>query len=192
VLAESGRVPDDIVAGFILLSIALPFFAVYLVNRQHWWALIPAGVLTVITLIVVIASNASGDFVPVLIMAVIALPFFFVYSRSPENWWAVIPAGFMATIAVGLLVMFAIGEDSPLSLRAGGVFFLGWGLTFGFLWLRRAVHNTDWAKWPAGVLIAFGLGVIAFGAGFNNLWPLIIIAIGVLMLYLGLRKRQET
>ena len=125
-------------------------------------------------------------------MAAIALPFFFVYSRSPENWWAVIPAGVMATIAVGLLVMFAIGEDSPLSLRAGGVFFLGWGLTFGFLWLRRAAHDTDWAKWPAGVLIAFGLGVIAFGAGFNNLWPLIIIAVGVVLLYFGLRKRQET
>ena len=191
IILDETSINEDVTAALILLSIALPFFVVYMMNHQHWWALIPAGVLAVIALIVVIASNASEDFVPVLIMAAIALPFFIVYSRSPQNWWALIPAGFLATIAVGLLVIFAIGEDSNsvILARAGGVFFLGWGLTFGVLWLRRAVHDTDWAKWPAAVLLICGLGVIVFGAGFDKLWPLLIILAGVVVLYFGLRKR---
>ena len=185
----SERVPGEVIAALVLMSIALPFFVVYLTNRTRWWALIPAGVLAVVAFIPMLASTASEEFLPVFIMLLISLPFFVVYFTSPKNWWALIPAGFMVTIAVGLLFIFAAGEQENMLVRAGGVFFLGWGATFGVLWLRRAVHDTAWAKWPAIVLALFGLGVIVFGAGFDKLWPVLVIAAGLVVLYYGLRKR---
>jgi hypothetical protein len=184
-----GKMPDEVFAGLILFSIALPFLVVYLTDRSRWWALIPGGVLIVVAFIPLIASTASEEFIPVFIMLIISLPFFVVYMASNKNWWALIPAGIMVTIAVGLLVMFALGEDNPLNLRVGGVFFLGWGATFGALWLRRAVHDTDWAKWPAGILAALGLGIIVFGSGFNMLWPVLVIAAGVVVLFYALRRK---
>lgn len=35
---------DDLVGAFVMFAIAFPFFYVYLNNKNHWWALIPAGI----------------------------------------------------------------------------------------------------------------------------------------------------
>ncbi len=48
VLSLGELVGGEWVAMFILLSIALAFLVVFIVNRRNWWALIPAGVLAVV------------------------------------------------------------------------------------------------------------------------------------------------
>lgn len=40
--------PFEVTPVFVMFAIALPFYVVYLRNRANWWALIPAGVMTVI------------------------------------------------------------------------------------------------------------------------------------------------
>ncbi len=47
-LIEMDVLTDTMIATYILLAIAIPFFVVYLVDTKKWWALIPGGILAVI------------------------------------------------------------------------------------------------------------------------------------------------
>ena len=49
---------DDLVAGYVLIAIAIPFFVVYARNRTQWWPLIPGGILAIIGLSFLIAEGA--------------------------------------------------------------------------------------------------------------------------------------
>jgi hypothetical protein len=49
-LAELGLLSDDLVSAYVVLAIALPFFAIYARDRKQWWALIPGGVLSALGL----------------------------------------------------------------------------------------------------------------------------------------------
>jgi len=44
-----------------------------------------------------------------------------------------------------------------------------------------------WAVYPAGVLLAIGAGVMAFG---QNWWPVVLIALGVVLLARALLPRR--
>jgi hypothetical protein len=93
----------------ILSGIGFTFFAVYLNNREHWWALIPAYVMFAVTGIIGLTSIGLAHIVAPYIMFAIAFPFLYVYLRNRENWWALIPAGIMGSIGAALLVGFAMG-----------------------------------------------------------------------------------
>lgn len=47
-LIEMDVLTDTMIATYVLLSIAIPFFVVYLMDTKKWWALIPGGILAVI------------------------------------------------------------------------------------------------------------------------------------------------
>lgn len=55
-LIELGVLNDAVIATYVLMAVAIPFYVVYLRNTQNWWALIPAGILTVIGLGLFIAE----------------------------------------------------------------------------------------------------------------------------------------
>jgi len=61
-LIELRVLEDTLIATYVMLAIAIPFFVVYLVNTKHWWALIPGGILAVIGLGFLIAE-ASVEFI---------------------------------------------------------------------------------------------------------------------------------
>lgn len=85
-LIELGVLNDSVIATYVLLSIALPFYVVYLRNSKNWWALIPAGILTVIGLGLLI-SEASVEylFAGALILAgIIVVIRQFVRKAEPE------------------------------------------------------------------------------------------------------------
>ncbi len=63
-LLESGVLSDLLVPAYVMIAIAVPFFAVYFWNRQNWWALIPAGILLVIGFAFLFAEAAAGLIVP--------------------------------------------------------------------------------------------------------------------------------
>jgi len=57
-LMEVGILSDLLVPGYVMFAIAIPFFVVYGHNTKQWWALIPAGILTVIGIVFFISETA--------------------------------------------------------------------------------------------------------------------------------------
>jgi hypothetical protein len=94
--------------GSILLgSIGLSFLCIYLVDRQHWWAIIPGGVLLTLAVVAgmdfIVGVETSGVFFLGLglTFALVAL------APNPQGamWWAWIPAGIL--LVIGLLFVVA-------------------------------------------------------------------------------------
>jgi hypothetical protein len=70
----------------------------------------------------------------------------------------------------------------------GGLFFVGLAAVFGLIYLLNLRDpQMFWAVYPAGVLLAIGVGVMAFG---QNWWPVVLIALGVLLLARALLPRR--
>jgi hypothetical protein len=112
--------------------VALPFLAVYLLNQDNWWALIPSWVLLAIGLMVfLIGQNILNDeLVVTYVMFSIALPFFVVYLTNRKNWWALIPSGVTAVIGLA----FFAGTDLaqyviPAVLLIAGIWVLSRSFT---------------------------------------------------------------
>jgi uncharacterized membrane protein len=162
----------------------------YRANRQQGWALIPAGILAGVGLIPLMTTMFRDEMMGGMVLFLIALPFLIVYLLSVKNWWALIPAGVLASIGLGIILLPAISGERARIAMMNGVMYLGWGLTFGVLWLRRAVQPTKWAIYPAIVLI--GIGIVAFlvGGDFNQIWPFVIILAGLFLLVRGLIGRK--
>lgn len=183
-------VQGELVGTIVLFGIGLPFLFVYLTDRTRWWALIPAGVMGVVGLIPLLSMRLEDEAMGAVVMFLFALPFLVVYLWSRRNWWALIPAGVMATI--GVIVLLAGGREAPgKDALITGALFLGWGLTFLALWLRRSAHPaTGWAKYPAVALGAVGLLALALGpSGVRLITPIVIIGAGVIVLYFAFRRR---
>jgi hypothetical protein len=100
--------PDEFVAVYVLLAIALPFLGVFLRDRSQWWALIPAYVLLAVALMdwLMEVGILTELLVPGYIMFAIAIPFFVVYSFNTKQWWALIPGGIL-TIIGGTAIFIA-------------------------------------------------------------------------------------
>lgn len=185
------------IGALVLFSIGFPFLVVYLADRENWWALIPAWTLLVIGLIVLLSTQAQGEWIAVLVLMGIALPFFVVYFRNRDNWWALIPAGVLASSAVSVFLAGLMGEQDSLLAKPGiltagvltAITFLGIAVTFFVLWLQRSSQPTDWAIYPAGVSAVVALVSLLFGAS-QVVFPITIIAVGILILYLAFRSRK--
>jgi len=97
---------SEYVGGVIVLGgIGLSFFMVYLVSRENWWAIIPAGVLVTLGIISVVeAGNLNIDtggyfFIGIgltfLLLAILPTP-------HGQMKWAVIPA--LVLLVMGVLI----------------------------------------------------------------------------------------
>jgi hypothetical protein len=186
-------VSGEWIGGLFMYAVALPFLVVYLRDRSKKWALIPAGVIAAVgTIPLLVAVFGDNDAVAVGVMLLFALPFFVTYFWSKANWWALIPAGVFASIAVIVLLTLFIPENQPLLQGlASGTFFLGLGLTFGVLWLRRATQPTDWAKYPAVGLLTAAVVAFVLGRNFESFWAIGLIAVGIMLVVASLLPKRE-
>lgn len=108
-----GSFASDLSGGFFLASIGVGFLAVYLFNRELWWALIPFGILTTLGVVATIDEFASRwewtDFDSGAIFFIgLGLTFLLVAllsSGKESTRWAFIPA------AVLLIMGVMIGTD---------------------------------------------------------------------------------
>jgi hypothetical protein len=99
---------EELSPGIFMGMIALSFWVIFIMMRDQWWAIIPAGVLTSVAAIIVVSGfNEESDLVPVVLFAGIALTFLGVYLRPVEGQrqtWALFPAGIMGALALLILV----------------------------------------------------------------------------------------
>jgi hypothetical protein len=107
-MTSSGR--DGAYFGPIfLLAVAVPFFVVYFRQPEHWWAIIPAGVMTTLALIAGLAisgwirSANEGGYANALLMGGLAVTFAVVWLRHAKPWARVVT---IALAAVALASIF--------------------------------------------------------------------------------------
>lgn len=183
-------IPGEFMAAVVLYSIALPFLVVFLLNRTNRWALIPAFVLAGVGLIPILATRLSGEFIAAGILFLIAIPYFVVYFWSSKNWWALIPAGILTSVGAGLAMLNygGLAIDNPVLMN--GIMFLGFSITFAVLWLRRFSQPTDWAKYPAAILFAIAVVILAFGSYSQLIWPLLLVVGGLVVLIFNLLPKR--
>ena len=96
-----------------LFAVALPFFIIYFRSAENWWAIIPAGSVTVIAIIAAAAiaglinENGRGGFVSVgmvnaILMGGLAITFAVVWLRHAKPW---------AKIVTIVLAVMAVASD---------------------------------------------------------------------------------
>jgi hypothetical protein len=165
------------IGSLMMFSIGLPFLLIYAVKRgSFWWALIPGGIMTVLAVIPILTTGVSGEIIGAFVMWVVAIPFWVVYLANRRNWWAIIPGGVL--FVIGLMPLLSSSRVPGTFI--GGIFFIGLAAVFGLVYLPNLRDpQMFWAVYPAGVLLAVGIGVMAFG---QNWWPLVLIALGVILL----------
>jgi hypothetical protein len=187
------HVDGNLIGALFLYAVALPFLVVYMTDRTRRWALIPAVATAVIGTIPLLSAFVGGDVMGAVVMLLFSAPFFFVYFRWKEHWWALIPAGVLASIAVVVVLGMLVPENRPVFQGIlTGILLLGIGLTFGWLWLRRASHPTAWARFPAIGLFAAAVLACFLGGNSNTFWAVLLMAGGItLVAYNFLRKKPD-
>ena len=129
----------------MLFGMALGFWAVLLARREHWWAVIPAGMLTVISVLLRFWTSLPDSGRLAVLFGGIGLVFVLLYAirfDQHDTRWAAIPAG--ALLLLGLVTVMQtlplpalVADWWPLLLVAAGVVLLV--VAFGRA-RRRARH----------------------------------------------------
>jgi hypothetical protein len=184
-------VPSSIIATPLFVGFAIPF-AVALIadSRQNYWAVMPLTIFSVLALAALLDNQTDSAMLGAMAAFIIAAPFYFVYFTQPKQWWALIPAGILSAIGVTALLIgfYPALEHSNVS---GTIAALGIAVTFGALYLRRNTISTNWAKYPAIVFSLIALLAMIDKTGIDG-GPLILIALGVLVLFSSVRPRQHS
>jgi hypothetical protein len=168
---------EDFGGSLFLGGIALSFWYVYFTSRtERWWAIIPAGVLTALAVMIVVAERYE-EYGGAIFLGGIGLSFLAVYATDRlERWWALIPAGVLITLAGVTVAAERFGE-----FQTAGFFFFGLAITF---LLVALLAGMSWAYWPALVLGIMGfLGIASLLDIANYLWAVALIGAGAFMLF---------
>ncbi len=121
----------DLWAGsFFLGGVGLAFWLVYLARREHWWAIIPAGVLTTLAVVAGLSDNLPGVDTGGLFFAGLGVTFAVVglvpAAEGRRMRWPWIPAAALVVLGVLVATPFAqwINVLGPAALVVAGVIVL--------------------------------------------------------------------
>jgi hypothetical protein len=120
----------EVAGGALFLgAMGLSFWVIYLTNREHWWAVIPGGVLFTLALVAGLSSVFDGLETGGILFLGLGLTFGLlsvVPTPQGQMKWALIPAAVLSVM--GLLVLGAavslIGYIWPMALILIGLFLL--------------------------------------------------------------------
>lgn len=178
--------------GVVFGAGALACLWIFLTDRTQWWALIPAGALLGLTIVVILSLVAPTleDLGGALFLGLIGLSFWAIYFMNRQFWWAVIPGGVLMTLAT-VAGIDSVLPETPDAL-SGGLFFAGLGLTFVVLGLLPTGQGPmRWAFIPGGILLVMGLLVaLAAASLINYVWPIALILAGLVLVWRTLRPRS--
>lgn len=91
-LASGGGDTAAYFGSVFLFAVALPFFIIYFRSEDNWWAIIPAGTLTVLALIATagiagwIKNETEGGYANAFLMGGLAVTFAVVWLRNAKLW----------------------------------------------------------------------------------------------------------
>jgi hypothetical protein len=123
----------DWTGAVFLGALGLSFAAVYIIRREFWWAIIPAGVLLSVTLVVLLESIDVGFDAGSIVLIGLGLTFAlvaFLPTPSGRMRWALIPAAVL--LLIGLLVLAESAQVAgyliPAVIVLAGVYLLVRGM----------------------------------------------------------------
>lgn len=166
--------------GVVFGAGALVFLYIFFAHPQHWWAAIPGFTLAGISATAFLPEGWGWD--GLAFLGGISLGFWAVYFTGRQRWWALIPAGVLLTLALSSFVL------ESRTLDAGGIFFLGIGLTF---LLVAVLAQQRWAYVPAAILLIIGLLSGAQMSGLlRYVWIAALLLAGLLLIFQALQKSE--
>ena len=75
----------DLFASILLMGFGATFFAVYLTNRKHWWALIPTYILMVTGTFIAIEPMLWGEGDAIYWLVAVGLPFLYLFAITHSD-----------------------------------------------------------------------------------------------------------
>ena len=90
----------------VLALIGLGFWAVYLRDHRHWWAIIPGGILLTLSIVMALTASIGGAGTGAAFLLGAAITFVLVAvlpGGGSRRWWSWIPAGALAIAAAAVL-----------------------------------------------------------------------------------------
>jgi len=160
-------------------------------NNKNIFMLILSAVLFFISSAIIIDSIAFMDdaFIGILLFILVAGLFLHGYTLDRNKIGLLIPAGICLTLASVIFLDTVARADGEF---IGSMFFLGVGLTFGFMYLMRDQDKPlEWAKILAIGFIAFAVFVFIVSSDYFDgevCFPLLMIAVGGYLIYRGRRN----
>jgi len=113
-----------------LIGVAIPFFVLYFRSEQNWWAIIPAGITSLLAVIAGVAvaglipSGVEGGYVNAFLMGGVAATFAVVWLRHTKDWAKVVTIVF-AALAVASLFFVSLNEIFwPIAIILAGAYLL--------------------------------------------------------------------
>lgn len=104
ILGEKIGIYANLGAGLFILFIGLSFLAIFILHSENWWAIIPAGMVGSVSL-VIFFGDILGVGLMFLGMGVTFIALYFILLTRPEkHWWPLIPGGILAFM--GMLFLF--------------------------------------------------------------------------------------
>jgi hypothetical protein len=128
-LATFTTLPGSISGAIMLGGIGLSFFLVYLIQRIHWWALIPGGVMGTFAVVSLLSNGTTEYLTGTVFFFGLGLTFVMVAilpNPIGRMYWAWIPAVVLLLLAAVLLagVESLINYIWPIALLLAGLFLI--------------------------------------------------------------------
>lgn len=185
---------QDFFWGILFLAGGFISMKEYARDKNKWWFLGLTSLLYFIGLAIIInALNfIDDDIIGTLLFWGLAAVFIHVGQRNEKAWWCYLVAGIAIVLgSIVFLETFNLLEDAYVAF----VLFLGFGLTFAYLWLiRNEINKLNWAKYPAiGLItIAFFVLISSTSSILEDMFlPSLLILVGILLIYRSLAKSKS-
>lgn len=173
----------------VVLSVgALGVYGIYATDREQKWMLIISYVmLAVAGLLTLLELNVLSDpFVATYVLLAIALPFLVAFLFNRANWGLLIPAYVLTVIGV-MVPLIEVGVLGDILIAAYIMFAIA--IPFFVVYLRNS--QNWWALIPAGILTFIGLAFIIAEAAVEYIVPVVLIAVGILIVVRQFTKKEQ-
>ena len=113
-----------------LLAVALPFFLLYFQSADRWWAIIPAGAMTLLSIITVagiagwIRTEGQGGYISALLMGGLAACFAVIWLRHAKPWAKVVTIVLTALAVASALFAAQSAVLWPVAIILVGLYLL--------------------------------------------------------------------